>query len=90
MNAKVDWIQLGTEHFIPSDVQEELISLSSEALYDMLLNGVCVSSSQLLCRICNTVKQLSVFSHLHYSPSEFVYPIDVIEEISSRGNGCVG
>ncbi|KAK8814454.1 hypothetical protein WA538_000273 [Blastocystis sp. DL] len=36
----------------------------------MLLNGVCASSSPLLCRICNTVNQLSVFSHLQYKPSD--------------------
>ena len=78
---QVDWIQLGTEHFIPADVQEELINSSSEALYDMLLNGVC--------RICNTVNQLSVFSHLQYKPSEWEYSVGVITATSSRGNNCV-
>lgn len=79
---------MGTEQFIPADVQEELINLSSEALYDMLLNGVCTSSSPLLCRICNTVNQLSVFSHLHYKPSEWEYLVGLITATSSRGNSC--
>ena len=86
---QVDWIQLGTEHFIPADVQEELINSSSEALYDMLLNGVCASSAPLLCRICNTVNQLSVFSHLQYKPSEWEYSVGVITATFSRGNNCV-
>ena len=80
---------MGTERFIPADVQEELIDLSSEALYDMLLNGTCASSSPFLCRICNTVNQLSVFSHLHYKPSEWEYFVGLITATSSRGNSCV-